>query len=135
MQLVHGHTGELSSYCKNASPLGLKVASLLALVYRGIYHLDPTSLQKTDWSDTYVIAINIRQGGLATVDYNELTQLVVLAHDLCIRVAIDAVAPRTLRLMFHQRTREGSYSQRHPTLEEHAEKIRATFTIEQEATA
>lgn len=36
---------------------------------------------------------------------------------------------QSLRLFFHPRKREGSMSQRHPTLEEHVERIRREYTV------
>jgi hypothetical protein len=121
--------GYLKSCKIKASKLGNVVANILALVWRGLYHLDPGTIKRTDWTDDYCIAINLQNQALATVDYNELTQLVVLAHDACIRVSIAGIAPRTMRLTFHARKREGNYSQRHPTIEDHTAAIRRTFTL------
>ena len=72
---------------------------------------------------------------IATFDFNEMTRIVVLAHDACIRVEFgrstrDAeyegmeYEESYSRLILHKRDREGSISQRHPTLEEHIALIR-----------
>ena len=98
------------------SPLGLKVADILGMVWNGLYHMDPAQLKKTRWDDTYCISINIMQS-LATYDFNELTELVVLCHDQAIRLCISPHM-RYLQLLFHQRTREGQFNERHPTIEE-----------------
>ena len=98
------------------SPLGLKVADILGMVWNGLYHMDTKQLKKTRWDDTYRISIKIMQT-LATFDFNELTELVVLCHDQAIRLSIGP-RMRYLELFFHQRTREGGFTARHPTIEE-----------------
>jgi hypothetical protein len=67
---------------------------------------------------------------LSTFDFNDLTRLVVLAHDRCIRAEIlideDAIA-RPMIISIHKRgtsMRGVSPSARHPELEEHVEEIR-----------
>ena len=65
-------------------------------------------------------------GGIATYDFAQLTALVVLAHDRCIRVEINGAAPNYLRLLIHRRYgRTGDSAwERHPTLEEHVQRLR-----------
>ena len=53
---------------------------------------------------------------LASYDFNQLTRLVFLAHDLAIRVEIKP-AMRYLRIVLHPRDREGSIMTAHPTIE------------------
>lgn len=65
------------------------------------------------------LTVNVYSGGLATWDFDHLTRLVIAAHDECIRLEISPSAPRYLKISMWQRnTREGSISQRHPTIEE-----------------
>jgi hypothetical protein len=104
------------------SPLGLKVADIMGMVENGLYHMDLGQLKKINWSDPYVICIKI-SGSLSTFDWNNLTELVILCHDQAIRLSIDPCM-RFLRLLFHQRKREGHYNQRHPTIEEAIESCR-----------
>lgn len=120
---------ELACLGKNARPgaLGLAVAEILAIVFRGLHHVDPAQLKRAAWGDEHCIAIDFRSAQFATADYNELTQLVVLAHDACVRISVCAPAARVLRLVFHPRQKEGAYAQRHPTLEEAAAAIRAGY--------
>jgi|WetSurMetagenome_2_1015567.scaffolds.fasta_scaffold548445_2 hypothetical protein len=61
---------------------------------------------------------------LATYDYNMLTQAVIMAHDRAIRLQIAPGGPHRVGLIFHRRQREGSTSQRHPTIEEAIATIR-----------
>ena len=104
------------------SPLGLKVADILGMVWNGLYHIDPRIIKKTLWDDPYCISVNIMQS-LSTCDFNELTELVILCHDETIRLNISP-SMRYIRLLFHQRTREGSFVERHPTIEEAILKCR-----------
>ena len=98
------------------SPLGLKVADILGMVWSGLYHIDPRALRKVNWADTYCISISL-QCSLSTFDYNQLTELVILCHDQTIRLDISPHM-RYLRLLFHQRWRDGVFTERHPTIEE-----------------
>ena len=106
------------------SPLGEAVADLLGQVAKGIYHLSVGQLSKVDWKDPDYVAVAITDG-LSTFDRDDLTQLVVLCHDRCLRLEIKAGGPRMLRLCFTQRKREGSLYDRHPTIEAAVESIRA----------
>lgn len=55
---------------------------------------------------------------LATFDVDGLTRLVIGAHDLAIRVEIEAVAPRYMRVcMWPRHYRSGEMHKRHPTIE------------------
>lgn len=68
--------------------------------------------------------VNHDRGEMATFDFNQLTRLVVMGHDRCIRVGIDAARNGIIRITIWKRQREGSMSERHPTLEQAIEKIR-----------
>lgn len=66
------------------------------------------------------------RGDLSTFDYNQLTRLVIMAHDKCIRVSIMPLSKAALQICIWKREREGSMSERHPTLEQAIEKFRTT---------
>ena len=100
------------------SQLGQDVADLLGELYCGIYHLDLKQLFKVDWTNKYYIEISIGWKPFATVDYDELTRLVFLAHHRAIRVELSAATHKYIHLIFHQRKRIGDYAHRHPTLDE-----------------
>jgi hypothetical protein len=104
---------------KTLSPLGEKVAIILGDVYHGIYHIDDEVRHKrTDWSDPYSIEIVIFSG-LSTFDSDNLTRLVILCHDHCVRLNISAKAHNYLSLLFSARAgRDGNMSKRHPTIEQ-----------------
>lgn len=63
-------------------------------------------------------------GCLSTYDFDDLTRLVLLAHEKCIRVQIEQGGPRRLRIVIWKRSREGSNFERHPTIEQAIEKFR-----------
>lgn len=109
---------------KDMSPLGEAVADLLGDVWSGIYHLDSKKLRRVDWSDAHCVSVQIYYQQLSTFDSSALTWLVVLCHDRCLRMSIDAVTVKTLQLTFHQRQRDGGISERMPTIEDHIASIR-----------
>lgn len=83
----------------------------------------------TDWSFGRARGIRIVPPGgcigFASYDYDELTRLVVLAHDRCIRVHVAASGSRLVVTM-HKRDRNAEdMALRHPTLDEHVVAIRA----------
>ena len=119
-----------------ASAFGLLVADILGQVFQGIYHLEEDYLQETDWSDPRAIELCYYKE-LATVDFDTLTQLVVICADQLIRFSISPVIREEaddygtseipcLSLGFHKRsTRNGRLFDRCPTLETSAAQIRA----------
>lgn len=111
------------------SPLGIAVADLLGDLFAGIYHLNYTSLKKVDWANDRWIIFHLDRH-LSTFDSDDLTRLVVLCHDRCIRCDLTGKGPRIIEMVFHQRQRDGSMYARHPTLEAAAAGIRAAYAPE-----
>ena len=71
------------------------------------------------------ISIFEKYGNFATYDFDGLTRLVFLAHDRCIRVAIDGGGPMGVKFTIHKRhLREGNMSEKHPTIEDAITKWR-----------
>ena len=65
--------------------------------------------------------------GISTFDFNYLTRIVVLAHDMMVRVEILNSAPRHIGIALHKRsTREGPTYARHPTIEQAVADVRGT---------
>ena len=84
-----------------------------------------TNWEKVDWDWGGGVRFKISHRSLATFDFDELTGLVILAHDQCVRVQIDAVAPRLMSIAMHQRhKRDGGMNERHPTMEQAIEYAR-----------
>lgn len=133
----------LREWVKNNAGIDLslfqeKCFEILCHAYRcGVYDL-PISWkalrQKEECSKQYNLnnhyfAVNIGQrNGLATIDSNGLTNLVIGAHDNCIRVSIEAIAPRLYKIRMHKRhCREGEISRRHPTIEQAVAQYRKYY--------
>jgi hypothetical protein len=105
------------------SKLGEHVANLLNDVWCGIYHIEDSALRKIDWTNEDFIRLSI-YGGLNSYDDDKLTQLVILAHDYCLRLEINPCNFNHLELLFHQRDRVADFYHRMPTMEDHLEQIR-----------
>lgn len=103
------------------SEAGRRVGELLD-AWLGLHHLDQATLKRADWTNDHHICLRLSSGeigGLSTFDFNDLSTLVFLAHDRCIRVDVKPCNPQFINLIFHPRHgREGGMSQRHPTLED-----------------
>src|SRR3954468_17034735 len=113
----------LKSCGRELSPFGVEVADILGQVYRGIYHVNGEVLhERCKWANDNRIEVVINDsmsGGLSTYDFNNLTALVILCHDRCVRLTIEAASYKYLRLLFHKREgRGGLVYDRHPTLTE-----------------
>jgi hypothetical protein len=116
----------------NASEFGCAVANFLDVLHSGLYHIPPKTLKKVDWvRDDYIELC--QYGGMSTFDFDDLTRLVVMAHDRHIRVEIEGAAPHYLRLIFYKRERDGDTYHRHPTMEESIERIRKSTQQQSEA--
>jgi len=111
------------------SPLGRAVADILGLVWRGIYHLPNESLFRVKWSDPRLVEVTMRTG-LTTFDPLELTFLVLVCHDVMVRLKIDGVSQGYLKLRFFQRqTRDGGLGARMPTIEDSVRKLRSVYSV------
>ena len=91
-----------------------------ATLYRGKHHL-PSAMRDEGngcWSVSHY-------GDLASFDYDDLTRLVLLAHDRCVRVWVRAGQPRHVRIWIAARYRgTGSMTSDHPTIEDAILKFR-----------
>lgn len=95
----------------------IRCVGLLASWTGGTHHIkDHISIAKIVWDDDRMLHCTTRNT-LSTFDFDNLTTLVFLAHDLLIRVEISPASNREIRLMlFPRHTRDGGTSQRHPTV-------------------
>jgi hypothetical protein len=63
--------------------------------------------------------------GLSTFDSDNLTRLVLLAHDRCVRIELAQGGPYRIGIKLHRRyTRKGGFFDRHPTIEQAIEAHR-----------
>lgn len=96
-------------------------ARLLADLYGGFHHVPTNAIRQFGKG----ISISHYRFHLATFDYDQLTRLVVLAHDRCIRAEVEGGGPGQLKIILHKRHhREGRMNERHPTLEDNVASIR-----------
>jgi len=82
-------------------------------IYYGSHHI-PSNIKQfgSGW------AIN-HYGDIATHDFNQLTRMVFLAHDMCYRLQIQQGAPGGVKIIVWKRgVRTGDISDRHPTVEQ-----------------
>lgn len=113
----------LKYWCKGEpSEAGIAVAALLE-AWQGLHHMDSREMSRADWTNPRFVEIKCRTMPLSTFDFDDLTRLVFLAHDRCIRVDVSP-SMKYARILFHPRQREGGMSERHPTLECAVEKWR-----------
>ena len=114
-------TGE--GYKGEFSEVGQRTAVLFNRLW-GLHHLHRTSLRKVNWGNDYVIEF-VYNRELATFDFDSLTVLVVLAHQLMLRVNITGAAPGYLRIQVHKRTTrtEGRMYERCPHIGDVVERL------------
>lgn len=120
------------------SPLGRRVADLLGEWARGIYHIEEafrtarTHLNQPHWCEV------IYRPGFCTfdtVDGDDLTRLVFLAHDYGIRVELHPHGFGYMRLTFSQRAVRSNSVEGHPTAEQALAAHRARYPMPTEASA
>lgn len=114
------------------SPLGENVAWLLDKMWR--IHNAPAKLSKVDWGNNHHIVLVINRE-MATIDNNGLTRLVIIAHQMRLRVSVEGASNGYLRLMFHHRTsrdKAAGISAYCPDIYDHVDSITAYHpTIEE----
>jgi hypothetical protein len=114
-------------YKVEMSEFGEQVAEFLNILFRGVYHIQGKGLKNADWASSQWIEVSITDyiSHFSTYDFNLLTAIVVLSHDLCIRVELKPTSRHSIKLCFSPRKREGiNFYDRMPTLEDHIELVR-----------
>ena len=90
----------------------LECFDLLCRLMHGAHHVPNVSKYG------FGIKVSVQSGKFSTFDFDYLTRLVVLAHDLCIRAEIVSSGPHLVGIVLHKRhAREGGMCERHPTME------------------
>jgi hypothetical protein len=76
------------------------------------------------------IKVSVYSCRLSTYDFDQLTRLVLLAHDRCVRVELANGGPSRTGVILHRRhAREGCISQQHPTIEKALARHRKRFPL------
>lgn len=94
-----------------------KVFDILGIVFGGIYNA-PITWATVEWNYSTGIGVPIRNQGLATYDFMELTSLVFLAHEARIRASVEPHGMNGIMLLFFPRKHDGGMSRQHPNLDE-----------------
>lgn len=97
--------------------------AFFAEFYYGEHHF-PSKIKRfgLGWSISHF-------GSLSTFDFDNMTRLVFLAHERCIRVQVDQGGPGRLRIAVWKRIDEGQSYERHPTIEQALEKFRDSHKV------
>lgn len=75
--------------------------------------------KRVDWHYGNGVSFVVRSNSLATWDFDQLTRLVIGAHDECIRLEISPCSFQYIRIsMWPRKGREGPMHSRHPTIED-----------------
>lgn len=101
---------------QDPTPVQLGLADFLARWTRGTHHFNG---KVSEWGRG--IALVRPCAGWSTYDASDLTALVLLAHRFFVRVEIEPVSFKYLRVICHQRQPKGEGDnmwERHPSLEE-----------------
>lgn len=89
-----------------------EATKFFSILYRGEHHI-PSELKP--YGKGWKIA---HYGDMATYDFDQLTRLVLLAHDKCIRASIMQSGPRRIGIAIWKRSaRTGNMYEKHPTIE------------------
>lgn len=104
------------------SPFQAIVMDICGMVGGGIYNA-PINWDRVEWGrgiegDFQFMVVPWRDGRMATFDGNALTLLVLLCHEARIRCDVRAKANGHFELLFHKRADQGSFAQRHPSIDE-----------------
>lgn len=106
------------------SPFQARVMDILGMVYGGIYNA-PICWDKIEWNVARGVFVTVRDNGLATFDFAQLTTLVFLCHEARIRAELRSKTRGYFEITFFPRGHEGGMSGRHPSLAEAVEAFRA----------
>jgi hypothetical protein len=93
-----------------------RACEILGIVGGGIYNA-PITWESVDWMSGRGISVTWH-GSLATFDFVNLTNFVLLCHEGRMRGNISSSGPRSIRLTLSQRTPDGCSMDRHPGVDE-----------------
>lgn len=97
-----------------------EATKFFSILYGGEHHI-PGDLK--EWGRGW--SVIHRGGAMATYDYSDLTRLVILAHETCIRAEVRNGGPGAIKICIWRRERESdNMSQRHPALEDNIKLIK-----------
>lgn len=92
--------------------------------YGGAHHIPGHKLHEFG----YGWYVKHDRGELCTYDFNQLTRLVLMAHERAIRVCVAPHTFNTVKVIIHKRQQDGKYFERHPTIEKAIEDFHNSKT-------
>jgi hypothetical protein len=99
------------------APQQERIRNVLAQAFRGIHHCG--KIKKYDVGTINEMWETNQYGGMATYDFDQLTRLVIAAHDECVRVEISHSGPGLIKIrLWARENRGGKFFEKHPTMEE-----------------
>lgn len=104
-------------------PATERMENVLAFTFRGLHNAPRVHKHKVgeEWEYWEVNAF----GDLSTYDLDQLTRLVLAAHDNCVRASVQSSGPRMVKIALHPRfTRTGSINNKCPEFDEHIAELR-----------
>lgn len=105
-----------------------KPLSVPAFMVKHGFFVKPGKIKWRHTNDQGItIDIGFSTGNFSIVN---LKQLVIAAHQHCIRLQIEGLSPGSVQMHLSQRTRDGVTWQRHPTWEDHKEILREYWDID-----
>jgi len=155
LSIIRSYNGK-----KKLSENARKTLIILSEVFGGLHHLDYDQLKLFNYNSNFYNEY-LLHGSLATFDGMDLTCLVIIAHDMAVRLEIQShrlnpedkhdlkllkigwkeakeefgyvqtieeyanLCRPYIKLLFHQRKRDGRFFERHPTIEESMEGFRS----------
>ncbi|MBA4718948.1 MAG: hypothetical protein HRO68_07610 [Nitrosopumilus sp.] len=127
-ELSRSDLGEISYYSKGKelSSLAKKSLIILSYMFGGLHNFPSTQKEKFEYSKESCIRGTLF-GGMSTFDSDKLTTLVILAHELAVRVDVKPCSFRYLDIFFSERQREGRFYERHPSIEEAVKNLRVRY--------
>jgi hypothetical protein len=116
------HLSWLNSYRKDWMTDDQWLLSLfLCRLFSGFHHV-PSEVKSCGRG----LMLNFRPNSMSTFDFDDLTKLVVMAHNWGVRAEIGGSGPAMIKLMLWKRhVRDGNISQRHPTIDQAVEKFKS----------
>lgn len=99
---------------------------VLARSFGGIHHVEGWGRREYHGPNTILVRIHTPPGGLSTYDFDQLTRLVVAAHDEHVRLALHPGGPYGFKLVMTLRRewQTPTITDGHPTMEQALERCR-----------
>lgn len=119
-KLSDGDLNEIKHFTqgKPLSSVATKALTIISYLEGGLHHVSWKQRENFQYFDEHSF-IYKRFGNMATYDSSELTTLVVLCHELAVRVEISSQGFRYTRMLFTERVRDSpKMYERHPSIDE-----------------